>query len=251
MSYTSIQKLEGIDQPADYGTGIQYAYGLAEHHPGTVLQIGLWMVGALPAINEGALDEQIDQLAALLARLPCPVFLRIGYEFDMPENGYEPQAYIAAFRRIADRFRAKQVGNVAFVWHSWTNDADRPTLDWYPGNNYVDWFGVSYFNADQLPHAEAMARLAKEYGKPLMIAEASPVGFGTRFGEVSWRQWFQPMFDFIERHDVKALCYVNWNWDAIPMFSDRGWGDGRIQADEAVKSHWLDTVSQPRYLHGD
>ena len=247
MTYTSIQQMQGLDSPADYGAGVQHAQQLLEAYPGTALQVGLWMVGGLPPLNEGAFDRQIDQLADWVARTGRSVYLRIGYEFDLPANGYEPTAYVAAFRRIVDRFRVKQVANVAFVWHSWTNTISRPVMDWYPGDDYVDWFGISYFNPLQTAHAVAMATLAKAHGKPLMVAEATPSGIGTGEGEASWEQWFEPLLRFVQDYDVKALSYINWDWETIPMFRGQRWGDGRIQANKFVKSRWLAEMAGKRY----
>jgi hypothetical protein len=67
-------------------------------------------------------------------------------------------------------------------------------------------------------------------------------------GEESWRRWFAPCFDFIERNDVRAFCYINWDWESIPMFRGQGWGDTRIQINEYVKSAWLLETKKPRYL---
>lgn len=46
-------------------------------------------------------------------------YIRIGYEFDNPENHYDPENYKLAFRRIVDRFKDVNLTNVAFVWHSY------------------------------------------------------------------------------------------------------------------------------------
>jgi hypothetical protein len=87
---------------------------------------------------------------------------------------------------------------------------------------------------DLLLHAFAGRR-----HKPLMIAEATPRRIGVTHGEESWRRWFAPCFEFIERNDVRAFYYINWDWESIPMFRGQGWGDTRIQMNEYVKSERL------------
>lgn len=64
----------------------------------------------------------------------------------------------------------------------------------------------------------------------------------------AWKEWFVPMFDFVERHDVKALCYIDCDWNQIPMFSNMGWGNSTIQAEPTLLSEWKNKVSGQRYL---
>ena len=89
MVYTDIQKLKGLDQPIDYGTGIEYADGaLRMASPpnnilGIGLQVGLWLGGTKGCrdIISGKLDNKVSQLVYYLGE-KCPaskIFLRIGY----------------------------------------------------------------------------------------------------------------------------------------------------------------------------
>ena len=249
MLYTSLQRLEGLETPADSGSGIQDATFLISTYSDTVLQVGVWMVGALEATARGGQDEQITRLASWVKATGRPVFLRLGYEFDLPGNQYEPAAYIAAFQHIVDRFRSLHVENAAFVWHSYANKTSRPVLDWYPGNAYMDWIGVSYFSAIQAPYLEAVAQVAAEHGKPLMVAEATPAGIGTWPGDAAWTEWFEPFFAFVNRYHVAAISYINWDWESFPMFHGQGWGDCRVQVQEDVKRRWFAEVGSARYLH--
>lgn len=250
MTYTSLQRLEGLQKPADFGGGLQHAQALVDRYPNTVLQVGLWMVGALEEINRGHYDAHIDRLAAWLVRAKRPVYLRIGFEFELPANRYEPTAYVQAFQRIVERFRQNGVENVAFVWHAWANHQPRPISAWYPGDTYVDWVGVSYFSPTQQPWLEAVATFAQTHRKPLMIAESSPLGVGGAFsGTGAWREWYAPYFTFIAQHEVQLLSYINWDWDAMPMFRDQLWGDCRIDAHELILGNWKTEITRPRFLH--
>jgi hypothetical protein len=89
MVYTDLQTLRGLDQPVDYGTGIEYANGaLKQASPpdnplGVGLQVGLWLDGisGCQDIVDGKLDGQIKELVDYLG-VKCPaskIFLRIGY----------------------------------------------------------------------------------------------------------------------------------------------------------------------------
>jgi hypothetical protein len=103
MVYTDIQNLRGLDQPVDYGSGIEYATGLVEALGGSSgnndrekdltknnkqrsfgLQIGLWLNGTQGCqdIVSGALQENIDSfLQYLVQDIPdtIQIFLRVGY----------------------------------------------------------------------------------------------------------------------------------------------------------------------------
>jgi hypothetical protein len=111
----------------------------------------------------------------------------------------------------------------------------------------VDWVAVSYFSPKQ-PHLEAVAQFAQAHGKPLMIAEATPRGIGTGKGQASWEGWFVPYLAYAARNRVKALCYIDKDWEASSQFRGKGWGDARIAANEVVRKNWLKEVGAKRYL---
>ena len=177
MVYTSIQNLGGLDQPLDNGAGINHAQYLLERYPECVLQVGLYMVNALEDILRGKYDENITRLGEWIKRTERPIYLRIGYEFDYPQNHYKPEEYKLAFRYIVERLRSLGLKNVAFVWHSYAHiDPSQPIMSWYPGDQYVDWFALSFSDPYNKGHMQLIAKFAQEHNKPLMIAEASPSG---------------------------------------------------------------------------
>jgi hypothetical protein len=251
MLYTDLAECTGLKDPIEYGNGVMHGQYLVDTYPGTVLQLGLYLVDMLDEALAGTYDDKIDLLGQWIAATRRPVFLRIGYEFDGPHNRYEPGKYVQVYRRIVDRLRANHVDNVAFVWHSYAAYPvyqSRKQADYYPGDTYVDWFAVSFFNnsASSVPMT-AMVTMAKEHGKPLMIAESTPAGIGVLDEKQAYFKWFKPLFSFIEKNDVKMLCYINDDWDAEPMFVDFKWKDARVQSNPAVTKFWLEETSKPRY----
>lgn len=251
MTYTSIQEADGLDAPAvDRGAGIHFAGHYVQRYPGTILQVGLYMVNALDDILAGRYDDNIAALGRWIKTAQRPVYLRIGYEFDLPDNHYDPESYRAAFRYIVDRLRNDGVDNVAFVWHSYGQiHPARPMMNWYPGDDYVDWFGISFFNPFNQGNMAIIARLSKQHGKPLMLAESTPFQVGVLRGEKSWKIWFSRYFDFIEQWDVKMLCYINSGWDELPMFMGQGWGEARLQRNDFVKQRWMQKMTEERFIH--
>ncbi len=246
MIYTSVQKMEGLVSSIDIGAGPQYGNDLLEKHPWGVVQIGLYMVDALTDITTGMYDQNLLILANWLKQANRPVYLRIGYEFDNPENRYEPKAYAKAFIYIVDYLRKNNVKNAAYVWHSYTAaKKPYPWEDYYPGDDYVDWFGSSIFSTGNLPYAAEFIAYAKRQHKPFMIAESTPSGMFTVHGK---KDWFNHVFRFIEQNNVEAFCYINSNWDELPMYKGQGWGDARVQKDPMILKLWLEAIHKRRYL---
>lgn len=242
MTYTSIQNMDGLDRPADQGAGVHHAGYWAARYPHTVLQIGLYMVGALDRTIQGFYDENILRLAKWLKRVKRPVYLRIGYEFDMPGNGYDPQRYRQVFRYIVTRLREEGVSNTAYVWHTAAMvNRSRDFMEWYPGDDVVDWFGVSFFNPHQIPTMKEFLSLAQDHQKPFMIAESTPAGLVSLNAR---KEWFRHYFRFINENDVKAVCYINSHWDSYPLFKSQKWGDARLQADPELKAMWVQNTER-------
>ena len=276
MVYTSLESLQGLSEPfigsGCQEAGVQDLNGLAQEFPGSAVQLGLYIVGQVPSINTGQMDDQIRKLATRLREVRRPVFLRIGYEFDGPWNAYEPEGYRRAFRRIVSIFRGRSVGgqridpigNVAFVWHSgaWKTYGNHPLSAWYPGDRYIDWIGVSWFGqgTDEANKVSDDARaavlsFALRHGKPLMIAESTPRKYFPPEQTESWARWYAPIFRWIAENDVKGFSYINQNWEVQQMWgnpdckSEMDWGESRVQVQgSAVLIPWRKEIANPRFL---
>ena len=249
MVYTSVQEMTGLDEASHYEGVTQYAQPMVDRYPNTAVQIGLYMVDALDQVTGGEYDGNIDKLGNWIQKIKRPVFLRIGYEFDGDHNHHDPAKYAAAYRHIVDRLRGNNVDNAAYVWHSVGSPVSRPPEAWYPGDDYVDWFAISYFDQPE-SMMMPMVELAKTHRKPLMIAESTPrAGGSTCFGKGSWDHWFKPYFQFIEANHVKAVSYIDDNWETIQMWKGKGWGDARVEANKYVKERWMEEIRTPKYLH--
>jgi oligosaccharide reducing-end xylanase len=273
-TYTSLQRLEGITEKTNYGAGTVFMDGLVQNHSDSALAVGLYLVDALEAVNSGALDEEIDRLLDHLAALRRPVYLRFGYEFDGVWNHYDPDQFKAAWINLYRRMTEKQIDNVVLVWQSaaycgGTYNA-RPIEAWYPGDEVVDWVGVSYFTQGDCQFAPVteVLNFARQHGKPVMIAEASPQRYavgqltyspdGKDFKHLTsghlWKNWFQPFFDFVRNNAdvIKAVAYINTFWDTQPMYgppyANGYWGDARVQANQGILEKWKAEIGDARYL---
>ena len=247
IAYTSVQRAEGIYEAFNHGGGAQHLQYEVKKYPNTVIQVGLYMVDVLEAIIDGTYDDNLQKIGTWIKNTNRPVYLRIGYEFDGPHNHYNPGPYIKAYRYIVKKFRALEVKNVSYVWHSYAHYTKRPVMDWYPGDEYVDWVAISYFNPIQ-KYLDRIVKIAKKRSKPLMIAEATPCGIGTTYGDYALKNWYEPFFKFIDTNNVEAVSYINCDWEALPMWKGQGWKDSRVEANPLIKKRWLEEVQKEKYL---
>ena len=207
----------------------------------------------------------VDTLILKLKATRRPVFLRIGYEFDGPWNCYEPESYKKTFRFIKERIDILKADNIATVWQSSSAPVDDDNRhyspsrknhlnNWYPGNDVVDWVGMSTFMGSKYAKYQApsffartiymnnpvkiqnkMLTFARKHNKPVMIAEASAQGFSfSRLmsspiykredtpvkAEEIWQYWFEDWFGFIHNNKdiIRAVAYINENWEAKPLW---------------------------------
>ncbi len=205
-------------------------------------------------VARGDFDKNIDTLCEMLNIWNTPVFIRIGYEFNGIWNGYKPESYKKAFRRVADAFDKHGLKNIATVW-CYCPLADTAYYDfmqYYPGDQYVDWWAVDLFetnsfNYSSLKYFMDSAMLRK---KPVMIGESTPAKIGVLKGEESWDKWFKPYFEFINNNaNIKAFCYINRNWSARKNLA--AWGETRLSQNEYVRKRFIDELKSNLYLHGD
>jgi len=210
-------------------------------------------------VAAGEYDLAIESLCDELELLGHPVLLRIGYEFNGTSwNGYAPRSYVAAFRRITDRVRARHL-EVATVWDA---AGELGTLggfmEFYPGDEYVDWWGLNLFSGPRGTDSTAfffhrdLARFldaAEEHGRPVLIGEATPRYTGVGAGQQSWDRWFADFFDLVARRPgIKAISYIDWNWANYPQWHD--WGDARLERDPVVAGKYRAIVGAPPFLSG-
>lgn len=247
MTYVGIA--EGVAAVEGWGQQVmQDISKIADHQP--ALQVGLWLRGpdGKPwdqRIAAGEHDREIRALAQALGQFNRPVYLRIGYEFEGAWNGYQAETFKACWKRIAAELARHQLP-IALVWCSaggaagW-KDLSVP-MSYYPGDEHVDWWGIDLFDSDSLtdPRTHAFLDAARAHKKPVMIGESSSKGVGTLEGEKSWAAWYVPYFALMSRRpEIKAFCYINWEWDYWAKkfgFDWHDWGDCRIEQSPVVRA---------------
>lgn len=156
-------------------------------------------------------------------------------------------------------------GHSAYSEASGSESDLQPISDFYPGDGYVDMFGISYWDdACCFGHASEKARAAyrqrtrelltqaQEMGLPIMIGESTPAYIGVTSGEESL-VWFARYFDLIEEFDIRVASMIVWDWTAIDngYWAQPYWGgfwpDARVHHYEAARTAWLTRLSALRY----
>ncbi len=216
----------------------------------------------LEQINSGQLDMAISELVNNIHLVGRPVFLRIGYEFNGHWNNYTAPAYVAAYQRIARRLlnaNGSIRDRVALIWDMTCDEKGQRTnyLPFYPGNDYVDWWGVNIFAGTSAPNSSCVLNFvsaAASQSFPVFLAESMPRYIGTD-NSSSWPRWFEPFFrQLVDNPAVKAFSYINRDCgvDSSAKAHCVGgqWGDARIETSASVGPRYRQEMARPVYIHG-
>lgn len=192
-----------------------------------------YTVDSLDNVDYNIIRKSLDHLA----KYNKPMFIRFANEMNVSSLGDNPDRYIEVFRNVANMVH--EYPNFAVVWSP--NDMgalDRPFEYFYPGDEYVDWIGVSsymkkYFQGrkDTLDK-EAIYFMTGDYAwstnalkpivkfmeanginKPIMISEGG-VATENQYGE-DLTDWASPRFrnmyyNLIMKYpQVKLINYFN------------------------------------------
>jgi hypothetical protein len=222
-------------------------------------QIGLYTPHGDKPVNPKAVARLIEAFKAF----GRPMFIRIGYEF----NGtwykpmYQPEHYKAWFRAIARGIREAKLP-VATVWCAYPGWDDEHgswefIKDYYPGDAYVDWWGMDMFSPADLatasgryrnnPHTRRFLEEAAKHHKPVLLGEATPRYVGAT-DEADWYEWFVPFFEMINTWpQIKGHTYINWDWTDT-RWPD--WDDARLESGHPiVQEGYRRQISSELYLH--
>lgn len=220
-----------------------------------ILHISISMEGGYDRqAADGKLDHLIDELGAFLKTYENRKFLiRIGYEFNTSHNNYDPESFKKAWIRMVDKWRAAGLQNFATVFASNGTEKYSKWAPYYPGDEYVDWVGYSHFKDKKGTRGSACFKFAREHNKPVFIAESAPKGvfLDKADGPQAWAKWYEPFFQIIEKNKdvVRAISYINCNWDAQPMWNN--WGNTRLEENDYVRKEWLKKMNQPQFINAE
>lgn len=117
------------------GIALEVAWNIKDEDIGSVLK------------NIKDYEGYITRTAEYFGKLDIPIFLRFAGEMNIKENSRDAKAFKEAYIFVAKIFRSK-APNAALVWSP--NDisaAGRTYEEYYPGDEYVDWVGMSTYTS--------------------------------------------------------------------------------------------------------
>lgn len=212
---------------------------------------------SMDAFLKGQFDDQLRKWAQEALKQPGPYILEFGPEVNgdwFPWNGNwngagkktsygdpkwpdGPEKFRDVYRRVIDIFREEGLTDVNWVLH--VDTARAPHASWnrveyyYPGDDYIDWIGLSVFGA-QLPNhqwQDFLPKLKNFWPEIKDIAERKPV-IVSEFAVIESRhdsarkaQWLTRALRTIETglYPIKAITY--WN---SPGWLEDGSADFRL-----------------------
>lgn len=198
----------------------------------------------LDRIIKGDFDKELQLYAHEVAALGFPVMIEFGPEAngawfpwsavwnggaekrqygdsDIPDG---PERFRDAYRHIVSLFRAEGVSNVTWVFH--LASAPWPDKEWnapryyYPGDEWVDWIGVSVYGRLRSGEAKPFHVILKKIypqltalspKKPLAILE---MGVSEERGKRDKAEWIALAFSHLKAGAYPRIKAVSW-WNKI------------------------------------
>ncbi len=219
----------------------------------------------------GKTDLQLEQFFKAISAVGKPVFLRIGWEFNN-RGHFDAIGYRRAYRYIVDKMRSMNVSNVATLWHASVPDLneltgfpvveERPYMDFYPGDDYVDWWSISEFAIDHFrsPGSIEFYENAASRKKPVFIGESAPWMGGETI--MSFRDpaviqesldWFEAYFSLFEEYphikgmNLIILDWQRWNW-IWPQIKS-GFNNTRLDLFPELAAEYRGFLKSDRFIH--
>jgi hypothetical protein len=169
-------------------------YAWAADWTGAVTKADL-AAGRIPLVNwephkidfnnivNGSLDATIVARANGSKALGKKFFLDFAAEMNGDEawSGNNAPLYVAAYRHIHDIFVAAGATNVIWAWCPNVTDingGNKNTMDYYPGDAYVDWTGVDGYNWGTKNGGWQTFRQVFQKIYPLLAARKKPIMIG-------------------------------------------------------------------------
>lgn len=172
----------------------------------------------LEKVLRGMYDEALAKLWRIVNATQKKVYLRWAHEMEIPIKRYpwqsnDPALYIKAFRYFMN-FSRNQSFNVHRVWGP---AGDRGSLEWWPGNDVVDFISVAIYglpdkNITDHKQQESFETILNRklyrmrlVNKPVFITE-----FGVKGPDAFKRVWLENAAKAIRKHNnIHGICYFN------------------------------------------
>ena len=230
---------------------------------GGALQLALEPSAGLASVKE---DTYLIEFAKAAAEADVPIFLRYASEMNgtwVKWHG-NPKQYIEKFRLVHDVME-KYAPNVAMVF-SPSSDPKQNIAEYYPGDDYVDWVGLSmysvkFFNgdasqpADNVNPLDLLDYVYELYAdkKPIMISEFAATHFSkagntdaTKFSVTKLSMLYNGIK--LKYPRVKAVHWFSLNTLKTAHSADRMLNNFSLTENKNVLTAYSKAVSDPYFL---
>lgn len=228
---------------------------------------------SLPRIIDGAFDDYLRQYARDVAALGLPVAIRLDHEmngawYPWSEQGYNGAQvngnnrgdFVRMWRHVHDIFEAEGANeHVVWVWApnivNKLPKLNQPldyTRSLYPGDEYVDWVGLSGYyrppyDANQTPtfawtFDRSLDQLRSITDKPILLAE---IGASESGGDKA--AWVTDLFDALAEPQNADVIGFAWFHHTVTTISEgeRVTNDWRITSREDSQRAFVDGIADP------
>ncbi len=200
-------------------------------------------------IVNGRFDGEIESVCSQFARFKGRLLVRWGHEMEAVTGRYpwarkDNEGFKSAFRHFVTQCR-HHAPRVAFVW---SPRGEENLADYYPGDEWVDYVGVSlwalqkmdidYFGGSRkfLETFREKYNRVSVFSKPVIIAELGVSG------DDRYRQlWFSSLFNAIAEPPVFEKL------QAVVYFNDKepdSWPQGYGSPDWRIPDNWFSMAKQ-------
>lgn len=196
-------------------------------------------------IAAGASDDYVNRFAASVRSLNLPIALSFGHEMNgdwYPWGTKQTAAadFVAAWRHVHDLFAKVGATNVIWIWDP--NDIyPVPNIQLqplYPGDQYVDWIGVTGYWTVNGPHTYSslflptLLDIRKFTAKPFIIAETGVQSGSNQVSSVN------ALFNAVATHDdILGFVWYDYNRQ----------GDWRLENRPAVQAAFKSAVAASEF----
>lgn len=182
-------------------------------------------------VIDGLCDEKIRKMAGDIRDFGHPVLFRLNNEMNSDWTSYsgascmtDPEIYVQAWRRIYDIFEEEGVNNAIWIFNP--NDESFPpngyntSIAYYPGNEYVQIFGITGYNTGTY-YAELNGERWRTFDEIYSAISQNYIGI---YGQFPWIitefasssvggdkvQWINDMFRDIKNYpNIKMAFWFN------------------------------------------
>lgn len=225
-------------------------------------------------ILSGQYDAYIRSYARSVRAAQEPVMMRLGHEMNggwypwgtayagpfKRSNNNSPAMFCAMWKHVVSIFREEGAFNAKWVWspnivfvdaYNDERSQERDLVSLYPGNEWVDWIGVSVYNdGARRPWRSFRALFDTSYrlltllsSKPMMIAELGVTEQGAPLGQTK-AAWLEQtlLTDIPQFYDrVRLVTYFCRNK------SGQGESDYRFDSSPASLAAFREVANSPLY----